>query len=153
MPGVEIARVRQIHGDVGAPRVLIDVEDLLPGLAAVGGLEDAALLIRPPLVSHSADQGRVRILRMHHDALDTLRVVEAEVLPMLAGVGGAVHAVAVGDGVPRVALTASQPEDVVVRRGQRQRFLSSRPADPRNEARKSMPPLVVFHTPPSAPPT
>ena len=72
--GVHIARVGQIDVEVGTARVLIDVEDLGPGLAGVGRLEDAALFVGAPLVAQGAHQRHVRIARIDHDPLDALSI-------------------------------------------------------------------------------
>ena len=43
--------------------LVVDVEDLLPGLAAVGGLEQAALLVGAVEPAEGADVDDVRVLR------------------------------------------------------------------------------------------
>jgi hypothetical protein len=53
---------------------------------------------------------------VHGDALDLLRIVQAEVDPGPAGVGRPVDAVAERCAVARVPLAAAEPEDVVIRR-------------------------------------
>ena len=119
--GVDVTRVRQVDVDVRAPRVLVDEQHVVPRLATVGRAEDAALPVGPPLVAHGADQCHVGVAWVHHDALDALAVIEAEVGPGGTAVGRAVHAVAVRDRVARVALAGTEPDDVVVGGGQRQR--------------------------------
>ncbi len=115
-PRVRVARVREVDVQVRAAGVLVDVEDLLPARAAVRRLEDAALLVRAPLAAERADQRDVRIARVHHDPLDPLRALEAEVRPRRAAVGRAPDAEAVADRVARVALARAEPDDVRVRR-------------------------------------
>ena len=82
-----------------APDVSVDVERLVPGLAAVGRHEDAAFRIRPEEMAHRRDPDDVRVLRMDDDAADGLRFGEADVLELhLIGrrqrVGALVDAVA-----------------------------------------------------------
>ena len=55
---------------------LVDVEDLAPGLAAVVGLEDAALRVLSPDLPHGRDPGDVRDRRgWSDDAVDALRLL------------------------------------------------------------------------------
>src|SRR5690606_24729086 len=46
-PGVDLAGVRHVHRDDARAGLVVDEQRLLPGLAAVGRLEDAALFVRP----------------------------------------------------------------------------------------------------------
>jgi len=117
---VDVAGIRQVDVHVRAARVLVDEEHVLPRLSAVGGAEDAALPVGSPFVAHGADQRDVGVARIDDDALDALAVVEAEVGPRGAAVGGTVHPVAVRHRVARVGLAGTEPEDVVVRGGKRQ---------------------------------
>ena len=91
---VENARIGRIHGQLGRARPLVDEEHLLPGGAAVGGLEDAALGGGRVERALRGDPQHVGVLRVHDDARDVPRVVEPHLLPRLAGVGGAIDAVA-----------------------------------------------------------
>src|SRR5262249_56478269 len=50
-------RVAGVQGDVDDAGVVIDVEDLVPGLAAVGGLVEAALLVGAVPAAPGADVG------------------------------------------------------------------------------------------------
>ena len=50
------SRVRGIHGDVRAPSVFIDEEDVLPALPAIEGAEDATLRLRAVAVTQRADE-------------------------------------------------------------------------------------------------
>ena len=103
--GVEDARVVRVHLDVHHAGALGEVEHLLPGGAAVQGAEDAAVLVRPEDVSERRRVGDIRIGRMDRDGADLAGVPQADVLPGLAGVGGAVDPVAHGD----VAARAGRP--------------------------------------------
>jgi hypothetical protein len=68
---------------------------VIPRPPAVPGAEHAPLAVRPPRVAEGGDVDEVRIIRMHADAPDVAGVAEPHVGPAAAGVGGAVHAVAV----------------------------------------------------------
>src|SRR5205823_8479794 len=106
----------RVEREIGAAGVRVDVEDFLPRLAAVGGLEDAALLVGVPGVPGRADVDRVARLRADGDAGDVLAVVEAERFPRAAAVGRLVDAAADGDGVAHPRLAGADPGGPLVRR-------------------------------------
>src|SRR5439155_16491383 len=78
--------IRGIDVEIRAAGEGVLVQHFLPRLATVDGLEDAALLVRPPFVSQRADVRDVRVARVHDDARDLLRVAEPEGRPAGAGV-------------------------------------------------------------------
>src|SRR5205807_6734310 len=88
-----------------------------PGLAAVGRLVQAALLVRAPDVAEGGDIDDVGVGGVDDDAADVLRVPQAHVLPGLAAVGRFVDAVAPGDAVAGVGLAGADPDHVGVRFG------------------------------------
>jgi len=65
--------------------------------AAVGGFIDAALEIGPVGVAESADIDRVRVMRIDEDAPDLEGIIEANLGPGLAAVGGLVDTFARGE--------------------------------------------------------
>ena len=87
-------RIRRIDHHLDGTDVLVLVEHLLPRLAAIDRLEDAALGTRRVQMPDRRHEHDVRILRVHRDSADVLRVVEPDVRPCLASVGRLVHAVA-----------------------------------------------------------
>src|SRR5262249_36552481 len=94
--GVEGTGIGRVEGQGDGTGVLVLEEDALPGLAAVGGAVDAALLVGPVGMAEDGDEDAVRILRVDEQGSDLLPVAQAAVLPGLAAVGGAVDAVACG---------------------------------------------------------
>src|SRR5262249_31639420 len=114
--GDQDVRVARVYHHVGDAGVLADRQDVLPGLAAVGGLEQAAVAARPPERPLGGDVDDVRVARVEDDAGDVLRLLEAEVLPGLAAVVGAINAVAVADAALAVVLAGADPDDVGVLR-------------------------------------
>ncbi len=90
-------------------------QDLLPGRAAVGGAEDAAFGIGVVDVAERGDVDAIRVRRIHHDAADLSRAVEADMGPGLAGVGGFEHADAVGVLAADIGLAGADIDDVRVR--------------------------------------
>src|SRR5205814_2396117 len=59
--------------------LVVHVEGLGPRLAAVGGLEQAALLAGPVHAAHRADVDDARVLRVDEDLADRVRLLEAHV--------------------------------------------------------------------------
>ncbi len=86
-----------IDGHVHATRVLVFVEDLLKGLAAVGRAEDPALGTGPVRMAEGRNVETLRIVGIDGNRRDLLRVAQTEVLPCLARVLGAIHAVTGGE--------------------------------------------------------
>ena len=76
-----------IDDQVDESGVLIDELDIGPGLAAVGGLVQAAFLIRAEKVADRGDVYDVRIFRIDDDAADALRFLQADVGECFAAVG------------------------------------------------------------------
>ena len=83
-----------VDGDVGSAGVFVDIEDFVPGDAAIGGAEDAAFGISAVGVSEDGCEEAVLIAGVDGEGGDLLAVAEAEVGPAFAGVDGFVDAVA-----------------------------------------------------------
>ena len=98
----------------------VDEQHARPGLAAVGGAIDAALLLRAGQAAERAGEDDVGVGRIDDDASDAAGFIEAHVGPGVAGVGGFVDAVAhhvdVADGP---GFAGSGPDDVWIRRARR----------------------------------
>jgi hypothetical protein len=73
---------------------------------------DAAIRVRPVGVAERGDEDGVRIAWMDDDPPDLPRRLEADVLPRLAGVRRAIHAVAELDRVAHVGLAGPDIDDV-----------------------------------------
>jgi hypothetical protein len=91
---VERVRVLRVHHQIDNADLFVDVEDLLPGGAAIGRLEDAPLLIGRVEVPHRCDVDGVGAGGMNDDAGDVMRVFQPHLLPRLACIGRLVDAVA-----------------------------------------------------------
>ena len=91
-------------------RTICACQNFLPGLAAVGGLVDAALVVVVPEMSHRADQNVIAVLGIDQNLCDVLAVFQADVGPVLAAVGGLVDAVADRDAVARPGLAGANPD-------------------------------------------
>src|SRR4029078_8785898 len=87
------------------------LEDLVPRLAAVGGLVDAALVAVAPELAGDAELDVDGVGGVYEDLGDALGLFEAEVGPVVAAVGRLVDAVADGDAVARPGLAAADPDD------------------------------------------
>ena len=93
--GVQYPRVGHIHRQLGGTCFVVDEENVLPRHAAVHGLVYPALRRMAVQSALSRDKDDVRVLRVDDDPRDVLRFVEPHLLPRLAGVGRAIHTVAV----------------------------------------------------------
>ncbi len=101
-----------IHRDVVHAGVGIDIEDLVPGLAAVGGFEDAALFVGSPETACGSDIHDVRIGGMDEDPADVVGFLESHVNPGLAAVLRLVHTVAPRGTLAVVRLARPDPDGV-----------------------------------------
>src|SRR5207245_991273 len=91
--------------------------DLVPRLAAVGRLVEAAVRTIAVEPTQGADVDDVRVSGVDCDPADLEGLLEPHVGPRLAAVGRLVDAVAIGDGIAWVALAGADPDDVAVRGG------------------------------------
>src|SRR6185437_4213193 len=109
--GVQGLRVGRVHHDVVGARVLVRLDHLVPRLPAVRGAEDAAFGVGPIRVSEGRDEDAIWIGRLDRDVRNHARVVETDVRPGLAGVGGFVHPVALREVWPNDPGTGSDVDD------------------------------------------
>ncbi len=111
-----------VHAEAGAAGIGVDEQRAGPGLAAVGGLENTALLLRAGEAAGGAHVDDIGIGGVHDDAADAAGFVEAHMGPGLAGVGRLVdavaHHVAIADGP---GFAGPGPDDVVIRARERER--------------------------------
>ena len=105
-------RVLPIDLDVDGAGLVVAEQHLLPRLAAVGALEDAALVARLAVAAEVGDEDDVGIGRMDADLRDRVGVREADVGPRLAGVGRLVDAVARLDVAADARLAHADEDDV-----------------------------------------
>ena len=149
--GVKRARIAGIGAHVDDAEGVVVGINFLPGLAAVLGAKDSAVVdvrgLRQRMPQNteadrvSTDDGDVRILRIDDDRLDIGHVLQAGARPGLAAVGRAI------DSLAARLLAGSDVDDVGGRRSYRQR------ADGRHRTLSKIgcqtcPPFVLFQTPP-----
>src|SRR5213594_1451251 len=67
-------------------------------------------------MAERGDEDDVRVLWIDNDAANLARLLEPDVLPGLAGVGGFVHAVAELDRIAHVGFAGADIDDVRIRR-------------------------------------
>ena len=114
---VHHARVLAIDRDVDRAGLGVAEQHLLPGLAAVDRLEHAALVVVLAVAAEVGDEDDVGVGRMDADLRDRVGVVEADVRPGLAGVGGFVDAVAAHDVAADAGFAHADVDDVGIRLG------------------------------------
>ncbi len=110
--GVHGSAIGVGHHQVVRARIVINLERLLPGLAGVGRLEDAALAARSEQRAGRRDEHDVVVLRIDDDAIDVVGLAETHVRPRLAAVRGLVDTVAPRRRLPVVRLAAAGPDQV-----------------------------------------
>ena len=111
---VDHVRVAGGELDVGDAGVLVDLQHEPPGVAAVGGLVDAALSARGPERPLRRHEDDVAVARVDEDLPDVLRGGEPDVLPRLPAVAAAVDAVPPADVAPAHVLSRAHPDHVRV---------------------------------------
>ncbi len=109
---VERGRRLAVDDEVDRADAVVDVEHLLPRLAAVGRAEDAAFLVLREQVAHRGDVHHVGVRRMNDDARDVVGVGESHELPGRAGVGGLEDALARVRRARVRLIAGAHPDDV-----------------------------------------
>src|SRR5205085_5057846 len=105
--GINCFRIIWIDYYVGDAGVLADVEDLVPGFAAVGRLVQAAVSAWSPQRPLRRHVNNVRIFRIDRDPPDVLGIFQANILPTLAAVIRTIQAAAVRDAALAVVLAGA----------------------------------------------
>src|SRR6516165_1665659 len=113
---VDDARIMRIETDIDRTGVLILVEHLGPGLAAIGSAKYAALGIWSEGVAQCRDQHDVRIVRVDDQRPDLPRVPEADVAPGFTPIDRLVDAVSVSHVSAWSGFTGAHIDDGVIGR-------------------------------------
>ncbi len=113
---VKDVRVLPIDFDVAAARFVVDEQRLLPRLAAIGRLEDAALVVRTKRRSQRREPHRIGVHRVHLDAADLAGVLQAHELPLRAAVSRLVDAAADDDVRADRGAAGADPHVIGIRR-------------------------------------
>ena len=113
---IQNVRIIRIKNQIRNAHIFIAIQDFLPALAAVRGLEHATLLVRPERMPQHANPDDVRIRRVNTHAVHMVLHVEERVAgPRLASVLRHPDAVARGRIAANITLAAAHPDDVRVR--------------------------------------
>ena len=112
--GEQAPRVRGVHRQIHRPGEVGDLEDRLPARPAVLGAIDAPLFRASEDLTQHGDEGAVRIEGIHHDPADEARLGKADVGPVAAPVGRAVHPVADRDVPPGAGRARPHPDHLGV---------------------------------------
>ncbi len=104
---------------VGGARRVVHEQHLLPGLAAVPGAEHAALGVGAPHMAQHGHEYDVGVGGIDDDPRDLSHVTQPHELPALARVGRHEHAATVHYVIARVPFPGAHPDDVRVRRCER----------------------------------
>ena len=109
---VENPVVGRIHHEIVRAGVVVHLQRLLPGPAAVGRLVDAALAAGPEQAAGRRDEHDVVVARIDDDAVDEARGLEPHVRVGLAAVGRLVDAVAPARALAVVRLAGADPDQI-----------------------------------------
>src|SRR5260370_38655248 len=96
--GEENVRVPWIEYDVDAAGAVVEVENFLPGLAAVAGAEDAALGVSAVGMAESGDERDIGIRGRDDESADVASIFQPDGVPRLASSIRTIDAIAEGDG-------------------------------------------------------
>jgi len=116
--GVERIRLGGMHDEIDYTGALVTIEDLLPGLAAVGGLVDTAIGVVRPFVPGGSHIDDVGVGRVDLDTGNRVRVGQPHVLPGVTTVDRLVDPRARHRRTENVGLACAHPDDVLVGRRQ-----------------------------------
>src|SRR5262249_37963521 len=108
--------ISRVHAKIYDAGLVIDVEDLFPGLAAIGSLEEPPFLVATVEPAQGPDVDDVRIFGMNADAANLKCSLQPLVSPGLAAVGRLIDAIAVCDGIARIVFAGAHPNNVAVGR-------------------------------------
>ena len=92
---VHDARIGRVHRQIGGAGLVVDLQDGLPGVAAILAAVHATLFAGPPDLSLDGNVHEIGVFGMDDNPGDLPRLRQADVLPGRTGIGRFVHAVAV----------------------------------------------------------
>ena len=112
---IKDVRVVRIHDEIDRASAVVPEQNLVPGPAAVGGPEDAAVGTRAERMSESSHESPLRVGRVHPDPADRLGVLQTDVTPVPPAIVGAIHTVALKHIRSQLHLAHPDVDDVRVR--------------------------------------
>ncbi len=112
--GIEDIWIGVIDDEVNHTHFIIDIKNLLPGIAAVSCFENAALPVPGKEMTHGCHIDDVRIFGVDDDAGNMLRIAQAHVLPGLAAVQGFINAVPAVGAAGIISFAGPDPDDILV---------------------------------------
>src|SRR5580700_2819432 len=115
-------RIFELAGSMArSAGVVIHLQDLGPGPAAVGGSKNAALRSRSIGMSQRADEDDVGILRVNGDTRNAARLLQAGELPCFACIVRPVHTLPYGNMAADKRFARARPHYVRIARCHRER--------------------------------
>src|SRR4029078_2289180 len=120
-PGVNDVRVGGVQLEIGRTDAVGHEEDFLPGLAAVGRLEDTAFSVRLERVSDRGNPNDIWLGRVNTHRGDLSGVVQAGEAPRISAVGRFVDASTRRDIAPDVVGARPEIDDIRIRLRHRNR--------------------------------
>ena len=108
--------IPRVEGDIDSAGIVVDEENLRPGLAAIGCTKDASFWIRSVRMTECGDIDDVGVCRMDNHFADGAGVAQPDVLPRFAGIDGLINAVALRDIPTQASFTGTGIDHVGVGR-------------------------------------
>src|SRR5271165_6853267 len=99
--------------------MIVSIERLLPGGAAVHAPKYAALGVLPEGMPQRSQKHHFGIMRIDNDATDSARVAKSHILPGATGIDGFIDAVSAGN-IATQRLSGSGVQDIRIARSHRQ---------------------------------
>jgi hypothetical protein len=92
------------------------LQNEFPGLPAISGLEKAALAAVGPEMTAHGDVRHVRFRRMNNNSPNGSTLLQLDVLPGFASIGGTINAVPPAGGITIVRFAGSHPDHIRIGR-------------------------------------
>ncbi len=104
--------ILRIENHIDRSGVLVFVENLVPGLAAISGAENASFRVRTKGMTERRDKNDIGIARVHDHFANRARILEANVLPGFSRVHRLPDAVTLADVAANASFAGPHINDV-----------------------------------------
>ncbi len=108
---VENARIRGIHRHIHHAGIFIDIQNAVPGFAAVGCFVEPAFFVCAPEAPHRCHVNGVRIRWVRDNPADVMRIVQTHVRPGFTAIGRFINSVAPRGALAIGALARANPHE------------------------------------------
>ena len=110
----DCVRIGRTHHHIDHTGLIVDKQNLLPSLPAIGGFINTSLRVAPVQSTCCTYIHGIGVPWVDQDACNLIRSVQTKVLKGFSTIDGLVNSVSIGDRIPRIDLSGSHPEDFFV---------------------------------------